>query len=369
MKKKKKQKVKNVHSFVIGCFFLCFFLCFARNEVGQEGMVLVLASEGKLEESKTSKVDETKPVLNAAIQDGILNIQAEDRDSGIKAIYVNGYEFTEFQNGALSIRLQRFDAGYEYFTIQAIDNAGNLSNRYKLENPYYSKETAEDEKSKSMVEQLPTDAIPSNPSDAVAYVTEHIKLKSVSDKNTETQDDKESQESTEKSKEFYTIQTKTDKVFYLIIDRAGEEETVYFLTEISENDLLNVTSDNREVLPQNSVALESAIPMADSELSNQEKEVENKEKETESMKNKNGTVGTEMDAIKETQKKTYLVIGVLALIGIGVGYYFKVVKKKKEKFIEEDEEEAEIVYEKEEEVVEVNEDDFFEQQDEEENEA
>ena len=147
----KQQKVKNVRSLLLGFFLLCFFLCFARNEVGQEGMVLVLAREGELEESKTSKVDETKPFLNAAIQDGILNIQAEDKDSGVKAIYVNGYEFTELQNGALSIRLQRFDAGYAYFTIQAIDNAGNLSNRYQLENPYYSKETAEDEKSKSMV--------------------------------------------------------------------------------------------------------------------------------------------------------------------------------------------------------------------------
>ena len=366
MKKKKKQKVKNVHSFVMGCFLLCFFLCFVRNEVGQEGMVLVLASEGELEEeSEAPLVDETKPVLNAAIQDGILNIQAEDRDSGVKAIYVNGYEFTDFDNGALSIRLQRFDAGYEYFTIQAVDYAGNQSNRYKLENPYYSKEKEDDEK--SMAEQLPTDAVPSNPSDAVAYVTEHIKLKSVSDKNTETQDDKESQESTEKSKEFYTIQTKTEKVFYLIIDRAGEEETVYFLTEISENDLLNVTSDNREVLPQNSVALESAIPIVDRELSNEEKELENQEKETETMKNSNA--GKETGAMKGTQKKTYLMIGVLSVIGIGVGYYFKVVKKKKEKFMEEDEEEEEIVYEKEEEEVEVNEDDFFDQQDEEENEA
>ena len=218
-----------------------------------------------------------------------------------------------------------------------------------------------------MAEQLPTDAVPSNPSDAVAYVTEHIKLKSVSDKNTETQDDKESQESTEKSKEFYTIQTKTEKVFYLIIDRAGEEETVYFLTEISENDLLNVTSDNREVLPQNSVALESAIPIVDRELSNEEKELENQEKETETMKNNNA--GKETGAMKGTQKKTYLMIGVLSVIGIGVGYYFKVVKKKKEKFIEEDEEGEEMVYEKEEEEVEVNEDDFFDQQDEEENEA
>ena len=366
MKKKKKQKVKNVHSFVIGFFLIFSFFFLVGNEVEKEVIFLVFANEGKLEEeSEETFVDETKPVLNAAIQDGILNIQAEDKDSGVKSIYVNGYEFTDFDNGALSIRLQRFDAGYEYFTIQAVDYAGNQSNRYKLENPYYSKEKEDDEK--SMAEQLPTDAVPSNPSDAVAYVTEHIKLKSVSDKNTETQDDKESQESTEKSKEFYTIQTKTEKVFYLIIDRAGEEETVYFLTEISENDLLNVTSDNREVLPQNSVALESAIPIVDRELSNQEKEVENKEKETETMKNSNA--GKETGAMKGTQKKTYLMIGVLSVIGIGVGYYFKVVKKKKEKFIEEDEEGEEMVYEKEEEEVEVNEDDFFDQQDEEENEA
>lgn len=42
-------------------------------------------------------------------------------------------------------------------------------------------------------------------------------------------------------KEFYTIQTASDKVFYLIIDRDEDEEMVYFLTEISENDLLNTT--------------------------------------------------------------------------------------------------------------------------------
>ena len=56
-------------------------------------------------------------------------------------------------------------------------------------------------------------------------------------------EDKESKQS-EQGKEFYTIQTASDKVFYLIIDRDGEEEMVYFLTEITENDLLNTTSDN-----------------------------------------------------------------------------------------------------------------------------
>ena len=79
--------------------------------------------------------DFTKPTLNAAVSDGLLSIQAHDTDSGIKAIYVNGYEFTDHTNGALNIRLQQFDAGYQYFTISAMDNAGNTSEIYKTANP------------------------------------------------------------------------------------------------------------------------------------------------------------------------------------------------------------------------------------------
>ena len=75
-------------------------------------------------------------------------------------------------------------------------------------------------------------------------------------------------QTSEKGKEFYTIQTASEKVFYLVIDRDGEDEKVYFLTEVSENDLLNTTTDNSETLPKNSAALESAIPTKDSALSN-----------------------------------------------------------------------------------------------------
>lgn len=81
--------------------------------------------------------DTTKPTLNAAVSDGLLSIQVHDTDSGAKAVYVNGYEFTDLTNGTLNIRLQQFDAGYEYFTISAMDNAGNMSEVYKTKNPYY----------------------------------------------------------------------------------------------------------------------------------------------------------------------------------------------------------------------------------------
>ena len=57
--------------------------------------------------------DTVKPTLNAAVSDGLLSIQVHDTDSGAKAVYVNGYEFTDLTGGTLNIRLQQFDAGYD----------------------------------------------------------------------------------------------------------------------------------------------------------------------------------------------------------------------------------------------------------------
>ena len=58
---------------------------------------------------------------------------------------------------------------------------------------------------------------------------------------------------------------------------------MYFLTEVSENDLLNITSDTSETLPKNSAALESAIPVTDAALSNNNtgEQTDNQEDQTE----------------------------------------------------------------------------------------
>ncbi len=64
-------------------------------------------------------------------------IQGADEGSGVAAIYVNGNEFTELTNGALQVRLQKADTTYQYFTLQVRDNAGNISENYKVANPYY----------------------------------------------------------------------------------------------------------------------------------------------------------------------------------------------------------------------------------------
>ena len=52
------------------------------------------------------------------------------------------------------------------------------------------------------------------------------------------------------------------------------QEMVYFLTEITENDLLNVTTDNSETLPKNSAALESQIPVTESALPNNNTDID-----------------------------------------------------------------------------------------------
>ena len=237
--------------------------------------------------------DTTIPTLTAVVNNGMLTVDAKDDASGIAAIYINGYEFTDLNNGSITIRMQQYDTGYQYFTMQAKDGAGNLSEVYRVNNPYY---TFPDEDNGEEEPSLPSDVEPTKPSKAEAEVTVHVKT----DKDGNTTDSRSSSSSTRSSsssvrngsgsssssssavkqkaveeydededdyeidsaryissegREFYTIMTKTGKVFYLVIDRTKDEETVHFLTDITENDLLNVTEDNKPSLPQNSAVV------------------------------------------------------------------------------------------------------------------
>jgi hypothetical protein len=275
-----------------------------------------------------------------------------------------------------------------------MDNAGNMSEVYKTKNPYY-KDPA-DESDENPAEQLPKSAEATKPGSATGTVTEHTRTDSQGNTVSQTPQEQkkkamaeadaaEKEESGEKDngneksgqgKEFYTIQTATDKVFYLIIDRDGEEEMVYFLTEITENDLLNATSDNSETLPKNSAALESAIPTEEGALPNNNGEIpedtEQAEENTEDAENAEDTENTEEPEPEEKASEpnpmvSYILMGALAIAFIGGAYYFKVVRKKKEEFIEDEDEdeEDEGEYENEDEPEDGSEDDFFEDKEEE----
>lgn len=175
-----------------------------------------------------------KPTLNAAISEKNLTVQAVS-EVGIKAIYINGYKFENSGDGNLKIKLQQYDAGYEIFYIYAEDMNGVASEVYELVNPYYDTDPTDDENPGA---ELPINAEATDPTNATGVVTEHF---------------------IDSGREFYTVQSASGKNYYLIIDLFTDEETVYFLTEVSENDLLNVT-ENSEKLPRNSAVAEGAVP-------------------------------------------------------------------------------------------------------------
>lgn len=333
--------------------------------------VRVTDHKGKLyEKNRLIKCFDTyKPSLNAAINNGVLTIQAMDRESGISAVYVNGYKYTELDDGLLTIRLEKFDASYENFIIYAKDHAGNVSDNYKTKNPYYKDPT--DTTSEDPAAQLPATAKPTKPTDAKAVVTEHVKTDSngnIKEENSlEAQKKKalaeaDASEGASTGKEFYTIQTASEKTFYLIIDRNEQTEMVYFLTEVSENDLLNTTTDHSETLPKNSAAIDNGITVEETALPNnnvEEIEEVTPEKE-EPIEEESSTEELEEEELpKETTVWGYMAMAALVMGIVGIAYYMKHIRKKEDFIDEEDEEDEEEFYDEEQENNKNSDDSFF----------
>ena len=135
---------------------------------------------------------------------------------------------------------------------------------------------------------------------------------------------KESTENTNRiksdSRQFITFKTKDEKMFYLIIDHDKEQDNVKLLTDVKESDLESLVKekDKTSVVKQDEVQV-------------------NLDKSNETVKQ--GEVKKEEPKTKSSLG-TYIILGGVILLVIGVGYYFKIVKPKKdkEKYNEEEEE-------------------------------
>jgi hypothetical protein len=153
----------------------------------------------------------------------------------------------------------------------------------------------------------------------------------------------------DQTNEFYTITASSGKVFYLIIDRSEDEEMVYFLTEISENDLLNVTSDTNETLPRNTAVEDSAIPVESIPAETAPAAIHSSEevKEDPSVKEDKPDIKETVEEIKQNPMAGYILMGIIGAVVIAIGYYLKVVKKKQDgDFVEdEDDDDDEDEYE------------------------
>lgn len=128
---------------------------------------------------------------------------------------------------------------------------------------------------------------------------------------------------TEKDKEnpvdvrqFLTFQTKSGKTMHLIVDHSSNQDNVRLLTEVGEQDLLN---------------------MIESEDKNTIKVEEPKKEEVKKEEPKTVPVKEE----KKSGIGSFLIVALVIGGVIGAGYYFKVVKVKEDKMLEDFEEDDE----------------------------
>ncbi len=329
-----------------------------RFEITEDCTVHVVATDtsGRTYERsrKISCFDKVKPTLNASVSEGILEITAKDEGSGVKSIIVNGYEYTDLKDGKLTIRLTQFDGGYEKFTIQATDIAGNKSDNYSVKNPYHKNKDSNTENDPAT--ELPETVTPTELGDSTADVTGHVKT----DKEGIIEsflDDEYSRPAYDDEtdligREFYTITTHDGKSFYLLIDRTSGKEVVRFLTDITENDLLHVVKTGSQSLPRNSAAKDSSITIKEAAIPDKSRETgddtedgysdtrtltnEEKQKMEDEQKPTEAPKQQEESFIKKNM--SYIIMIIAAVIFIAAGYYFKVVKKRREVDLDEVEE-------------------------------
>ena len=114
------------------------------------------------------------------------------------------------------------------------------------------------------------------------------------------------------ARQFISFKTKSGKVFHLIINHDEQDQNVMLLTEVSEDDLLNMV-EQKESKP----AITKEEP---------EKE-ESKEEQTPKKMEENGSMGS------------YVLLIFVVVLVMAVAYYFKVVKKKEAEAVESLEEE------------------------------
>ena len=118
--------------------------------------------------------------------------------------------------------------------------------------------------------------------------------------------------SDDSSKEFLTVTTKNNNTFYIVIDRSATSENVYMLSQIDENDLEGFLSeDTQEETAEPSVVIED----------------NHTEEET--------TEAVVTEPVVEEESKTGVNAGLLSIlvvagVGIGAYYYFKIYKNKQD---------------------------------------
>lgn len=327
--------------------------------------------------------DRTAPTIKTGIDGKLLRVEANDDLSGVDAIYIDGDRYDDLTNGTLDVRLRDLSDDYKQLSVQAVDYAGNKSKTVQLNNPNYkepdSKKTEDKkdtttscpESSQPTTTPAPTTppatttpttttppaatttpattAKPSGTSGGASTSTGKTGNEGASSQPVQDREEKPltpdgqatviDNATDEDGKEFYTIVTPAENVFYLVIDKQRDSDNVYFLNAVTESDLLALAEQDEEtdstpetIIPEPEKctckekcqpgAVNQKCPVCKLDLSG-----------CEGTKPEAPAPDAEEPAKTEPKNNNTgaMVIVLLVVLGAGgAGYYFKVMKPKKD---------------------------------------
>lgn len=309
-----------------------------------------------------SNFDGVKPEISAYLKGEVLQIKVSDDLSGVKELCINGKSYTKLKDNGIGINVKELESSNAYITVYAQDNAGNKSSTYKIKNPYYvgEKENGESDQSKnnpqSTEETKPTQATgtlkqeDTKPQEEETQQTpqQQTPPQAEPEEDEESQEDEDTQEveqedeetegneeeavtvapvvpesvvsnndsGSEEGKEFYTIETKNGKIFYLVVDKNQMSDNVYLLTEVGENDLLNFVNYDGNAVDNGQVELYSIKEEGAAEEVTAEEVVQEKKEEDKKAAKKQSPFG---------------IMAIVLLVGMGAHY----IKHKKNGYPEE----------------------------------
>jgi hypothetical protein len=274
-----------------------------------------------------SPTDTTPPTLTAKLSGETLLVQASDDLSGVEAVIIDGNRLNYLVDGIANVKLKDYAGTGENVTIYAIDFASNKSKAVIIKNPYYTAPGAAPAPvvTTPLPPAITPTAEPAVPSEPEIPAEVPSDPKPLTPDGTGTVLDNPTGAD---GKEFFTIQTADESVFYLIIDRQRDNENVYFLNAVTVEDLIPLAQGTAAPAEPNPGAAVVQDPSVSPSPSDPDPDVT---PEPDIPAEPAGGVST----------GTIIFILIAVVVAGGAGYYFKILKPKKLAAQNDDEDEEE----------------------------
>jgi hypothetical protein len=268
--------------------------------------------------------DREAPAIKAKIEGRSLRAEADDSQSGVESIYVNGICYDDLTNDTLDVRLRDIAADDEQeIFVYAVDYAGNRSRTVSIKNPEYIPPASSAPAATAVQTPVPVVQAPavSQPTESANAQSPVVKLESEkpsaeSNPGSITPTDGsgtviENSVKTPGEREFFTITTQAGNDFYIVVDKEKADQNVYLLSEVTEDDLAGLAKPGASPVPE----IPATVPTLEPEPEVEPTTPPTSEPPTTPEKSSNtGSIA--------------LIIAVVVVCG-GAAYYLKIVRPKK----------------------------------------